>query len=172
MTAKHTSEGLRAARRAKLAELWLKAGRDEGEGTEAALLAALARVGFDISVGTLKRDKTWLKDEWNRTAILDRDTQASGMLVELRQARRLAWSQEKPDSIGNLLDREAKLLALYPADRREAEQSITLEQFVNFLQRQAVVIRRYVPAEDLLALERALDDIPFLPPGSRTHDVG
>lgn len=117
MAGRKTTEAQLAARRSRLAVLWLQAARDRSGGTIRALAAQLTADGHPCSRETVRRDMDVITAEWRAERIDLVDEARVGLLAELRAARRLAWSARDYNAIGRLLECEARLLGLNAPDR-------------------------------------------------------
>lgn len=82
------------------------------------------------SIATVNRDIKEIRAEWHAQYAKSYDSHVSGMLAEIKEVRREAWSREDFDLVLKCCDRECKLLGLDQPDklaivdwRREAQEA-------------------------------------------------
>jgi hypothetical protein len=132
--------------------LWLHAGRDQAPRT---LREIAKEVG--CCAATVLCDIREIRKGWAERRVTDAAAELDGHLAELKAARRLAWSQKKPDSIVRNLEREAKMLGLEPTP----PETVPLEAVQALAEQLAAVVLPFVPEEKHDELRAAIAQVPL-----------
>ena len=78
--------------------------------TQREIVAALAKQGQPVSLGTIHSDLKAISQDWRAAAQADLAELRSRQFAELAEVRRIAWQQGQLDTVLKSLSQEAKLI--------------------------------------------------------------